>query len=208
MLKAILSLSRDPQDTDKVHFINDSLLKNATAKERDKFTKLFFAYPEFKERYEEPRVPEYEPEMLLQLPHNTLGHHYAKFMRDHGYSVIWYPPMEEKSPLAFARNWQYQTHDILHTITGFSGKPLDEIALQGFYLGQKAPNPTAMTTLAAFALNRLQTGELADNTETMDHLLMGYEIGKKAKPVIFRKWQDDWTTDMMELRERLNILTN
>jgi ubiquinone biosynthesis protein COQ4 len=208
MLKALVDLSKDPQSTDNVHYINDSLIKNASTAEQEKFIRLFYEYPEFKERYEEPRSPEFDPEELSRLPHNTLGYHYAKFMHDHDYSVIWYPHMEETSPLIFARNWQYKTHDVLHTVTGFSGKPLDEISLQGFYLGQKAPNPTSMIVLASIAMNRLRTAEIGDNTEVMEHLFDGYQMGKRAKKILFRKWEGDWATDITELRESLQITTN
>jgi ubiquinone biosynthesis protein Coq4 len=206
ILKAIVALSKNPESTEDIHFINDSLLAGISNAEREKFTRIFFEYPEFKNRYNEPRTAEYyDIEALSRLPENTLGYRYTKFLKDHKYSVEWYPTVEEISPVHFARNRQYQTHDILHTITGFSGKPLDEIGLQGFYTGQAVPNPTAMIVFTAATLNRLRVSEPAANIELMEHMLAGYTMGKNAKRVIFRRWEDDWNTDISKLREQLGI---
>ena len=206
ILKAIVALSRDPESTENIHFINDSLLAGISTAEREKFTHLFFEYPEFKDRYNEPRTPEhYDIETLSRLPENTLGFQYTKFLKDHNYSVEWYPILKEISPLHFGRNRQYQTHDIIHTITGFSGKPLNEIGLQGFYTAQAVPNPTPMTVFTAAALNKLQISDPEANIELMDHIMSGYMMGKKAKRVIFRRWEDDWSTDISKLRDELGI---
>ena len=206
VLKAIVDLSRNPPGgIQKIHFVNDSLFKALTPSESEKFTRIFLEYPGFKDRYSESRAASYDPEVLSRLPENTLGFHYAKFMRDHQYLVDWYPPMEEKTPLHFARNRQYQTHDILHTITGFSGSAIDEIGLQGFYTAQAVPNPTAMLVFTAATLSKLQANEPAGNIELMDMITRGYLMGKNAKRVIFRKWEDDWNTDITKLREELGI---
>lgn len=206
VLKAIVELSKNPPGgIKKIHFINDSLFEALSTSEREKFTRIFFEYPEFKDRYSEPRAASYDPEALSHLPDNTLGYHYAKFMRDHKYLVDWYPPMKETSPLHFARNRQYQTHDILHTITGFSGSPLEEIGLQGFYTAQGVPNPTAMVVFTAATLNKLQANEPEGNIQLMDIITSGYMMGKNAKRVIFRRWEDDWGTDISKLRDELKI---
>ena len=207
ILKAILSLSDNPRYTGAVHFINDSMVNGMNADEQERFTKLFFDYPEFKDRYEEARTPqsEFEHERFSEFPPNTLGYHYAKFMNHHKFSVYWYPVMKEISPVHFARNHQYLTHDVLHTITGFDGNSMGEIGLQGFYTGQQAPNPTAMTVFTAASLHNLKASDPKENTKLLDYITEGYVMGKSAQRVIFRRWEDDWNTDISELREQLGI---
>jgi ubiquinone biosynthesis protein Coq4 len=208
VLKAIISISNDPSDTAAVHFINDGALARLSPAEREKFTKIFFDYPGFSERYKEPRMEnQHHPKEFEVYPENTLGYQYSKFMRDNNLLIDWYPPMKEAIPLHFARNYQYQTHDILHTIAGFNSvKPLYELGLQGFYIGQGASNPTAMISFAAAALDKLRKSDAKENMEFMDYVTEGYLMGKKAKKIIFKGWENDWHTDIDQLREELGIL--
>lgn len=206
-MKAIINISQDINrvDINQVHFINDSLFGAVTHEETEKFTRIFFGYPNFKESYEAPRPPRHDLEALARLPENTLGARYARFMRDYQFSIDWFPPMEEKTPLHFARNRQYETHDILHTITGFGGGSVKEIGLQGFYVAQAVPNPTAMSTFAAAALNRLKLNEPEGNILLLEYITRGYQMGKDAQKVVFRKWEDDFETDITALRKKLGI---
>lgn len=207
VLKTIVDMSQSATQSDinRVHFINDTLFKALNADEIQKFTQIFFEYPGFKEAYESARPPRHDLKTLAALPSNTLGYQYAKFMNETGFSIDWYPPMEEKSPLHFARNRQYETHDILHVVTGFWGGTLNEIGLQGFYTAQMVPNATAMTLFAAASLNRLKTSEPEGNLLLLDYIFEGYQMGKKAKKVIFHKWEQDFERDIDELRTELSI---
>jgi ubiquinone biosynthesis protein Coq4 len=207
VLKAIVDFSQSIEhaDINEIHFINQSLLKALTQQEREKFSRLLFEYPGFTELYEAPRVERHDLEYLGTLPSNTLGYHYAKFMNNMGFSIDWYPRIKEKSPLHFAYNRQYDTHDILHVMTGFPGGSVNELGLQGFYVSQAVPNPTAMSAFAAASLNLLKMNEPDQNLLVFDYILEGYQMGKKANKVIFRNWESDFETDINELRERLYI---
>jgi ubiquinone biosynthesis protein Coq4 len=126
-------------------------------------------------------------------------------MNDTGFQIDWYPRVEEKSPLHFAYNRQYDTHDILHTVTGFSGGSVSELGLQGFYLSQTVPNPTSMSAFAAAALNLLKTNEPSRNLLVFDYIFEGYQMGKQAEKVMFRNWEADFERDLNELRLDLKI---
>lgn len=207
VLNAIVGFSQSIEhaDIDEIHFINKTLLGALTNEEREKFTKLLFEYPGFKELYEAPRADRHNLESLANLPNNTLGHHYAKFMSETGFSVDWYPRLKEVSPLHFAYNRQYDTHDILHTMTGFWGGSVHELGLQGFYLSQTVPNPTAMSAFAAASLNLLKTNEPDRNLLVFDYIFEGYQMGRRAEKVMFRNWEADFERDIDELRNELNI---
>lgn len=208
VLNAIVGFSQSIEhaDIDEIHFINKTLLKALTDEEREHFTHRLFEYPGFKELYESPRPQRHNLEHLSTLPHNTLGYHYAQFMSNNGFLIEWYPRVEEKSPLHFAYNRQYDTHDILHTITGFSGGSINELGLQGFYLSQTVPNPTAMLAFAAAALNLLQTNEPERNLLVFDYIFEGYQMGKRAEKIIFRNWESDFECDLDELRRTLKVI--
>ena len=207
VLKAIVGFSQSIEhaDVDEIHFITKTLLSALTSEEREKFTRLLFEYPGFKELYEAPRAERHDLGNLSMLPSNTLGYYYAKFMSDTGFSVDWYPRVEETSPLHFAYNRQYDTHDILHTLTGFSGGSVSELGLQGFYLSQSAPNPTPMSAFAAASLNLLKTNEPDRNLLVFDYIFEGYQMGKQAGKVMFRNWEADFERDIEELRRELKI---
>lgn len=204
---AKFSQSIEHADIDEIHFINRTLLKALTKYETEKFTNILFAYPGFKELYESPRAERHDLESLATLPSNTLGYQYAKFMTDTGFSIDWYPRLKEVSPLHFAYNRQYDTHDILHVMTGFAGGSIQELGLQGFYLSQTVPNPTAMSAFAAAALNRLQTNEPDQNLLVFDYIFAGYQMGKQAEKVMFRNWEADFETDLDQLRNQLGIVS-
>lgn len=208
VLAAIARFSKGTSGTnvDDIHFINRSLLKALNDEEAEKFTNILFKYPGFKELYESPRAEKHDLNKLRQFPDSTLGYYYAKFMDDTGFSVDWYPRIEEKSPLDFAYNRQYDIHDILHVMTGFGGGYAEELALQGFYITQTVPNPTAMSTFAAAALNRLQTNEPDGNLLMFEYIFAGYQMGKCAQKVMFRNWEDDFKTDINQLRKELKIV--
>jgi ubiquinone biosynthesis protein Coq4 len=207
VLKAIVSFSESIEhaDVDEIHFINKSLLSTLTLEESEKFTDILLKYPGFKELYEAPRADRHDLNHLSTLPSNTLGYLYAKFMSDTGFSIDWYPRIKETSPLHFAYNRQYDTHDILHVMTDFPGGSVNELGLQGFYLSQASPNPTPMSAFAAAALNRLKTNEPDQNLLVFDYIFEGYRMGKQAEKVIFRNWEADFERDIDELRTELKI---
>jgi ubiquinone biosynthesis protein COQ4 len=206
MAIAKFSQSIEHADIDEIHFINRTLLKALTREETEKFTQIMFAYPGFKDLYEAPRAERHDLEQLALLPANTLGYQYAKFMSDTGFSIDWYPRLKETSPLHFAYNRQYDTHDILHAMTGFPGASVNELGLQGFYLSQTVPNPTAMSAFAAAALNRLKANDPDQNLLVFDYIFAGYQMGKQAEKVMFRNWEADFDTDIDQLRDQLGIV--
>ncbi len=205
LLKSILGLTKNPDNTDNAFFIVDSTLKALSEDEIQKYSAMVLAYPGFKELYPATdTLALYDTEALSRLPGNTLGYLYVKFVRDHKYTVDWFPRMENSTPIHFARNRLFQTHDILHTVTGFNGSPFGETGLQAFYTGQLPLLPLPSATMAAAFLRVLDTTG-NEKTELMEHITAGYEMGKHAKPVLFTKWEDYWEADIGELRARLGI---
>ncbi len=207
LLKAIVTLSKNPDQTGEVFSILDSIARSLPDSERKKYGDIFLSYLGFKELYmakQHPDMP-YEIDQLLLLPENTLGHHYARHMRDNNLNPEFYPEVKGNSPLQFARLRLLKTHDILHTISGFNTSHAGELGLQAFYLAQFPASPFPVAILASGFLGLLQSKNFNERGEVMEHISKGYERGKAAKPILFRKWEDDWESDIEGLRNNLNI---
>jgi len=205
ILKAIVGLSKDPENTDNVFFIGDTMLGMLSPEEVKEHSATVLAYSGFKDLYEERYSPAiYDVKTLSLYPENSLAYSYGVFMRKHGYSSEWYPIKEASNALYYMRNRLLQTHDIIHTITGFDGSNFGEIGVQAFYLGQMPDQPLPCAIMSAGFLRALEK-PAADRMKLMEVINSGYEMGKAAQPVLFRKWEDDWNTDIVTLREELAI---
>lgn len=181
------------------------MLDMLTPAEVEEHTATIMRYPNFKERYEARYSPPlYDVEVLAGYPDGTLAHTYGAFMKKHGYSSDWYPVRDAEDPLTYMRNRLYQTHDFIHTTTGFDGSLFGEVGVQAFYLGQmpEQPLPCAVMTSSFF---RMLNSTPTYKDRLMEVLHIGYEMGKQAQPVLFRKWENDFATDIGALRETLHI---
>lgn len=159
----------------------------------------------FIELYEESYAPvQYNLDDLASLPEDSLAHNYMLFMKKHGYKADWYPVRHAPGELTYMRNRLYQTHDIIHTITGFDGSQFGEIGVQAFYLGQMPEQPLPCAIMSSGFL-RAMSLTAWDRDALMHALHQGYEMGRKARPVLFRKWEHDWAEDISKLRADVGI---
>ena len=205
ILKAVGQLSKDPRQTKYVYFIGDTMLNMLTQDEVKEHNAIALKYPGFKELWDARYYPpDYDVEALAVYPENSLAHHYGVFMHKHKFTSDWYPYREGSDLLTYLRNRWYQVHDIFHTLTGFDGQGFGEIGVQAFYLGQMPEQPFPCAVLSSAFLTALERTP-ADRTKLLDVIGIGYQMGKAAKPVLFRKLEDDWNTDISKLREQLGI---
>lgn len=89
-------------------------------------------------------------------------------------------------------------------MTGFGGNPFGEIGVQAFYLGQMPEQPLPCALVTSSFLRALHSSA-EDRDKLMEVLDEGYEMGKNAQPVLFRKWEEDWRRDINELRAEVGI---
>ncbi len=97
----------------------------------------------------------------------------------------------------------FQIHDFLHVLTGFSPKPLGELAQAMFHFAQLQFPYHAMRLAVT-------TGHLAfvspDSTPAvMDALVDGWVLGRSSENAHFTIWEDELHTPLEEVRSRLSI---
>ena len=97
-----------------------------------------------------------------------------------------------------------QTHDFCHMLTNFNTTQMGEMAVQGFYLAQRAHALSLM-----FAYDILGSHLRGDTTqEYIDAFLEGMRIGMDAKEdITFMKFETMLDKDLDELRCELDIKT-
>ncbi len=82
-------------------------------------------------RFAHPDVP-----ALLELPADTLGGAYARFMTERSLSPESIPHLQARTDLEYVIAHFYETHDLWHVLTGFDTSASGEAGLQAFYVAQ------------------------------------------------------------------------
>ena len=121
---------------------------------------------------------------LRQLPNGTLGREVAQFLDNNGFDPL------------NSGDWIQRTHDIWHVLTGFGSSPHDELLLQIFTRAQVF-RPTSAIVVALGLL----TGVC--NCREVRQVL---KMGKQAKPLTGWDIKTDWTTPLVEVRKKFNII--
>lgn len=137
---------------------------------------------------------------LSALPPDTLGHRYARHMRENQLDpdLFLSPPGAPPGIDYFAQRLR-QTHDIWHVLTGYAADLPGEVALQAFAFGQfgtPAPGLTALFgTLRCSLANPLAAKDA----------WKAYRRGKRAAFLLVVRWEDHWAEPVASLRARFGI---
>ena len=202
--RAFAALSRvlaDPTRTEDVLEFTTYINANARPDRLD----FFFADPAGQRLFAEHRAIDSRLDLdaLDALPVGTLGHAYARFLRDRGLTpdVFDGPPdgiRDERAAYAIQR--LRQTHDLWHVVTGYDTDPASEIALQGFTFAQlRAPGSFF---LAAAGMAR----GMREKPTLPKEVLAGFRAGKRAGKLATFAWEDHWATPLAEVRRMLKIV--
>jgi ubiquinone biosynthesis protein COQ4 len=140
---------------------------------------------------------------LAQLPTNTLGYHYADYMRSHQLEHLVAPlAMDEYE---FIDTHMRETHDIWHVVTGSSIDMMGEIQLQGFCVAQLQLSRFWMALLTKNLLKSLVYDiEVADGY--LSALTHGWMMGKTAQPLFGIDWTQLWDVPLSQVRSSLDII--
>lgn len=145
-----------------------------------------------------------DPNALLEMPVDSLGYAYGRFLVDHGFSPDDIPPRpSQDSRGMWAASHLRQTHDLWHTLTGFGTDIAGEAGLQGFYMAQiKGPLPPVL--LAAILLNGVPQGN--DEMERrMEEIQRGWAMGKAAEPLFGMDWRAHFARPLVQVRQELGL---
>ena len=156
-------------------------------------------------------------EDLEDCAEGTLGHAYRRFIIDNDLEANLarnYREFNEQlsaegtldrlpEDLSYTIVRGFQIHDFLHVLTGFSSKPLGELAQAGFHFGQlQFPYHAMRLAVTAGHIAFVNPGAI---TDAMDAFMAGWMMGRQAENCHFVRWEDELHTPLTELRERMAI---
>jgi ubiquinone biosynthesis protein COQ4 len=151
---------------------------------------------------EKPRIT-VDLAALRALPPGTLGREFAEHMIKNGLDPAALPTLPARNDLEFTRAHLYETHDIWHVVTGFSTDVPGELGLQAFYAAQ-LPGKLPTAILAAGFVNTLLK-HFEERDARMQEIVRGFVLGRRARPLFGTRWDQLWTTPLVEVRRRLGI---
>ena len=200
-LKGVVTLLRDPAQTDSVYDVEDGL-------RHTKATELAVEYVKskpnvaalFQERYLAPAV---NLEDLLKLPTESLGYSYAIYIKDSGFDPNFYRLLKVEDDRSYFLLRMRQTHDIWHIVAGFSTDVFGELGLKAFELAQT--HRTMSAVLIAGGLLSTLFKHPEDLDKLLEQIAIGYRLGAKAKPFFAKKWEENWERPLLEWQQELGI---
>ncbi|MBD2041619.1 Coq4 family protein [Microcoleus sp. FACHB-672] len=200
-LKGVVSILRDPSQTDSVYDIEDGL-------RHTKATQLAVEYVKSKpevaqiiqERY---LAPSPDIEALLKYPENSLGYAYASYIKEAGFDPNFYRKLKVEDDVSYIVLRIRQTHDIWHIVTDFSVDVVGELGLKAFELAQTRRTMSAVLLAGGLLSTLFKAPEGLDSL--LDRIAVGYRMGAKAKPFLAQKWEEHWDKPLSEWRKELGV---
>ncbi|BDA68896.1 conserved hypothetical protein [Rivularia sp. IAM M-261] len=201
ILRSIVCLVREPDNLDHIYDLEDGL--------RDTKASLLAVewlntQPEVAQLIQERYIaPPPDIEALLQYPKDSLGYAYAVYIQKAGFDPSFYRTIQVEDNVSYFLLRVRQTHDIWHVVTGFKTDTNGEIGLKAFELAQTRRN------LAVFLVGAAMLATLATSPQALPNLLkqivLGYQMGEKAKPLFAQKWEENWEKPLLQWRSELGI---
>lgn len=152
-----------------------------------------------------PRIAPVDLNELLQLPSDSLGHAWAKFLTDHGFSLDDLPVMHNGEGDFWISSHMRETHDLMHVLTGFDIDIPGEMGVQGFVAAQLPGLPVPYLLAAGVLLNSagFQGPEVAK--ARLQAFLRGYLMGQRSKLLFGLDWKAMFHRPLAEVRASLNL---
>lgn len=199
--KGVISLLRNPSNTQSVYDIEDGLYGSQAMKLAVDFIKADASTAELvQDRY---IAPSPDLETLLQYPQDALGYCYAASLTAAGFDPEFYRAIAVRDDASYILLRLRQTHDIWHLITGFGTDVAGELGLKAFELAQ---------TRRPMALVLLTFGLLKALLKTPDALAIllptisqGYQLGLRTQPLLSQKWEAEWEKPLQQWRQELGF---
>lgn len=177
------------------------------------YLSTFETDPERKQWFREGYLAkEYDFDALARLPETSLGRAYHDHLRRNGLDprlLLDYRRAQEQlaesgkidgmpPEIRYATIRGFQTHDILHPLTGYDTSPLGEITLQAFNLAQMG------LPYAAFWMSIITTRFAFLNPQfaapLMDAITRGWQHGRRAKNLTYERWEERFGEPLDALR--------
>ncbi|XWK87699.1 MAG: Coq4 family protein [Phormidium sp.] len=206
ILVKMLGLAVNPNRLDNILGISESIRDTIIERNKEKAEKLIYDnIPGLEALFQENYNPVHPLEELIKMPSNTLGYIYAEHMARN--NLKFFPLIDHKE----CDRYQFffgrirQTHDIIHVVTGFKTNNLEEIGIEGFYLGQ-ATIANLYYLLIARMSHILFDDKIFEAQRYLEVLTKGFQMGQKAEKILGFKWENMWLEDLEALRNKLGII--
>lgn len=201
MCKGIVTIARDPGQTNAVFEIGKGVEQSgilnrvagrlrASTREVDQL---------FQDRYNPPLA---DLAVLRKLPEGTLGRTFADYMVSMGFEVQFFPEVEVENDGSYLLQRLRHTHDIWHTITGFSTDPKGELGLQAFYLAQVGGLLPPVLLATGFVRTLFHPRELGP---LWHEVRRGWQMGKRCKPLLGQRFEDGWDKPLATWRAQVGL---
>jgi len=189
-LDSIFKLAQNMKQSDLASYMNDVLMADESMREM------------IAERWQPTH---YSLQELQKLPEGTLGNAYASQLLALNLSPDdLLPKGEIKTDLDYIQLRFRQTHDIMHVITGFKTNAAGEIGLQAFNLAQ-IKSPVSALIIFGGILSGLKRKSNSSLDDLLIALSKGFRMGEEAVTLQTQKLEEEWGTNLEELRKRYRV---
>jgi ubiquinone biosynthesis protein COQ4 len=148
---ALVKLGRDPNRTDQIFRLVDSLPRSKADAALAAMRKNPHVDAVLTSRPRMTRLPSMQ--VLEACPEGSLGRAVATFFRDNNLDPDIFPDYATDDELEYIKHFMSQTHDVRHVLLGYGSDPINEIRIQAFDAAQFGlplpPILIAMTLLEA-----------------------------------------------------------
>jgi ubiquinone biosynthesis protein Coq4 len=197
-LLALKEVAQDTSRTDRVLYAYEHLNAGTERARADRF----YRSETMRRMYEENRTLDASTvdfAALERLPDESLGHAYARFMRDRGITPDIFASEGRLTPEAYIVKRIRQTHDLWHTVVGAETDVAGELELQAFSLAQLWA-PSLFVVVIVGALKALFTLPKA-----VPGMIRGFFRGLWARPLFAVPWEDLWEAPLQDVRAQLKL---
>jgi ubiquinone biosynthesis protein Coq4 len=189
-LDSIFKLAQNMKQSDLASYMHDVLMADESMREM------------IAERWQPTH---YSLQELQKLPEGTLGNAYASQLLALNLSPDdLLPKGEIKTDLDYIQLRLRQTHDIIHVITGFKTNAAGEIGLQAFNLAQ-IKSPVSALIIFGGILSGLKRKSNSSLDDLLIALSKGFRMGEEAVTLQTQKLEEEWGTNLEELRKRYRV---
>jgi ubiquinone biosynthesis protein Coq4 len=208
---AFLRFAANPQDTNAILGVQKTLVQAPNRNEMIKKTyEIVSTTPEFVALFNEKYIPPFPTnEELMAYPDGTLGRATGEHLTKNGIQLdfagldveVFYSM--EMNLIGYMNVRGIRTHDIYHAVLGLGVTPIDEYALASFTLAQYASPYHMLLVSSGYMNTAFEAPSLIPKFLEQTHKF--FELGKKAKPFIGFKYEENWATPLTEVREMLGV---
>lgn len=205
LLWAVYRYLQDPNQVDSVLKLGNQLLsQDSLSDSKQRYFQNKDVIEMLKSR---PGLKQIDLAEFKNLPLSTLGGAYYHFITSQNLDSYFY---QKNTNIHLENDNDYlvyrirQTHDLWHLVTGFETSQEGEAGLIAFYYAQlRSPLSALIIGLAFIHFLLKRPNELP---LLFDKVNQGWEMGKKALPLLTFKWEENWKSDLIQIRKDLCII--